>query len=303
MMNNKTLPERAQLKRLDSLFGIEDDKDTSVMEIALEELYTFHNHPFKVVDDDKMDELVESIKEKGVLTPILVRKREEDGYEIISGHRRKRASELAGLGTIPAIIKEVNDDDAVILMVDSNIQREHILPSERAFSMQMKMNAWKHQGRRTDLEEDEDNSYKTIADKVGEAEGISGRMVRKYVRLTELIPELLKCVDEEVITIDQANELSFIQKENQKKILPVISDKTHKLTDSKAKKLREASNDQFFDEYTVDDILIGKIPEKTNVTFTKSELKSYFPDTWNTADKKEKIIELLNKWKEESSYE
>ena len=300
MPNNKTLPDRVQFKRLDSLFGINEDKDITIAEIALEDLHTFPNHPFKVVDDEKMYELVESIKEKGVLTPIIVRDREAGGYEIISGHRRKRASELAGCKTLPAIIKDVNDDDAVILMVDSNIQREHILPSERAYSMQMKMNAWKHQGKRTDLEEEEEkDSHKTIADKVGEAEGISGRMVRKYVRLTELIPELLKCVDDEVITIDQANELSFIQKENQKKILPVISENNHKLTDSKAKRLREASKEEFFDEYTVDDILLGKISEKTNVTFTKSELKEYFPDTWSIQEKKEKIIELLKSWKEE----
>ncbi len=391
-----------------------------VKDIELPLLHPFKNHPFKVVEDDHMRELVESIKEKGVLSPAIVRRMETGGYEIISGHRRKRACELAGLLTMPVIIKELDDDEATILMVDANIQRENILPSERAFSLQMKMEALKRQGRRRDLEEpssdyaqdstsdhrepklqedeltsrhhvekldedlneeakestsghngpklqdaitsghdvqkseEESSSVHSLqklegylnkegiitsghyvpklkendgkltsdhngpkldeneddltsgqsdpklmtADKIGESEGMSASVVKRYIRLTNLIPELLLRVDKGKISFMQAVDLSFLSEKDQETVYSVLKQSDKSMTVKQAKMLREAAESGTLDEDTAFNIILGKTAFLRTVTFSEKELKRYFPEEVNSAQIKRFMIGLLNDWKE-----
>ncbi len=391
-----------------------------VKDIELPLLHPFKNHPFKVVEDEHMRELVESIKEKGVLSPAIVRRMETGGYEIISGHRRKRACELAGLLTMPVIIKELDDDEATILMVDANIQRENILPSERAFSLQMKMEALKRQGRRRDLEEpssdyaqdstsnhrepklqedeltsrhhvekldedlneeakestsghngpklqdgitsghdvqkseEESSSVHSLqklegylnkegiitsghyvpklkendgkltsdhngpkldeneddltsgqsdpklmtADKIGESEGMSASVVKRYIRLTNLIPELLLRVDKGKISFMQAVDLSFLSEKDQETVYSVLKQSDKSMTVKQAKMLREAAESGTLDEDTAFNIILGKTAFLRTVTFSEKELKRYFPEEVNSAQIKRFMIGLLNDWKE-----
>ena len=323
-----------------------------VKDIELPLLHPFKNHPFKVVEDEHMTELVESIKEKGVLSPAIVRRMETGGYEIISGHRRKRACELAGLLTMPVIIKDLDDDEATILMVDANIQRENILPSERAFSLQMKMEALKRQGRRRDLEntspnsgqdltsghngpkwENEDltsgqegqklkdeettsrhdveklednkdnptsdhNGPKLTVEKIGDEEGISPRQVKRFIRLTNLIPELLLRVDKGKIGLVQAVDLSFINVEEQELIASVLSKTDKSMTAKQATMLRKEAEAGTLDEEAAFNILLGKTAFLRTVTFSEKELKRYFPEEVNSAQIKRFMIGLLNDWKE-----
>ena len=320
-----------------------------VKDIELPLLHPFKNHPFKVVEDEHMKELVESIKEKGVLSPAIVRRMDTGGYEIISGHRRKRACELAGLLTMPVIIKDLDDDEATILMVDANIQRENILPSERAFSLQMKMEALKRQGRRRDLEdtstsgqsdlklqkvdltsghdvpklqeneltsrrdvekltkseekntEDSTSAHdepKLTAQKIGEAEGLSTATVKRYIRLTNLIPELLVRVDKGKIGVFQAQDLSFINVDEQEIIKSVLNKTEKSMTVKQARMLREASEAGTLDEDAAFNILLGKTAFLRTVTFSEKELKRYFPEEVNSAQIKRFMIGLLNDWKE-----
>lgn len=391
-----------------------------VKDIELPLLHPFKNHPFKVVEDEHMRELVESIKEKGVLSPAIVRRMETGGYEIISGHRRKRACELAGLLTMPVIIKELDDDEATILMVDANIQRENILPSERAFSLQMKMEALKRQGRRRDLEEpssdyaqdstsdhhepklqedeltsrhhvekldedlneeakestsghngpklqdaitsghdvqkseEESSSVHSLqklegylnkegimtsghyvpklkendgkltsdhngpkldeneddltsgqsdpklmtADIIGESEGMSASVVKRYIRLTNLIPELLLRVDKGKISFMQAVDLSFLSEKDQETVYSVLKQSDKSMTVKQAKMLREAAESGTLDEDTAFNIILGKTAFLRTVTFSEKELKRYFPEEVNSAQIKRFMIGLLNDWKE-----
>ncbi len=315
-MRKGSIKGNIQLSTYDDLLsGGVKHHEGEITEMPLVNLHPFKDHPFKVLDDEHMAELVESIKEKGVLSPAIVRKRQKGGYEIISGHRRKRACELAGLVSMPVIIKDMDDDDATILMVDANIQRENILPSERAFALQMKMKARKHQGKRNDLtsgtefhklssEQSEPTSgtefHKSIADEIGEEEGMTGRMVRKYVRLTNLLPELLNRVDNEKISISQANNISFIEKPEQKIISSILSKTDRKMTDRQAKQLREAAECKMLDEDSICDILIGKTAIMRTVTFSEKELSEYFPDSMDGNEVKQLMIDLIKKWKETS---
>ena len=315
-MPRKDIKGNIQLSSYDDILGGGiKHHEGEVTEMPLDNLHTFKDHPFKVLDDEHMTELVESIKEKGVLSPAIVRKRAKGGYEIISGHRRRRACQLAGLSTMPVIIKDIDDDEAIIMMVDANIQRENILPSERAFALQMKMNARKHQGKRNDLtsgtefhklasEEYETTSgtefHKSIADEIGEEEGMTGRMVRKYVRLTNLLPELLDRVDNEKITITQANNISFIEKPEQEIISSILSKTDRKMTDRQAKQLREAAECNMLDEDSICDILIGKTAVIRTVTFSEKELLKYFPESLDGNEIKQFIIKLIEEWKEAS---
>ena len=312
-----------------------------VKDIELPLLHPFKNHPFKVVEDEHMKELVESIKEKGVLSPAIVRRMETGGYEIISGHRRKRACELAGLLTMPVIIKDLDDDEATILMVDANIQRENILPSERAFSLQMKMDALNRQGSRSDLEKSSSDNGQEItsghndpklqgdkltsrrdveklddnqdentdltsdhkgpkwaADRIGGEEGLSGRQIQRYIRLTNLIPGLLLRVDKGKIGIMQAVDLSFIDQEKQEIINNVLNKTDKKMTDKQAKMLRESADSGTLNEDTAFDIILGKTAFLRTVTFSEKELKRYFPEEVNSAQIKRFMIGLLNDWKE-----
>ncbi|SDJ79452.1 chromosome partitioning protein, ParB family [Lachnospiraceae bacterium G41] len=314
-----------------------------VKDIELPLLHPFKNHPFKVVEDEHMKELVESIKEKGVLSPAIVRRMETGGYEIISGHRRKRACELAGLLTMPVIIKDLDDDEATILMVDANIQRENILPSERAFSLQMKMEALKRQGSRSDLEKtssdngqeitsghndpklqeneltsrndveklnDNQDEYKDnltsgqsdpklmTADKIGESEGMSASVVKRYIRLTNLIPELLLRVDRGKISFMQAVDLSFLSEKDQETVYSVLKQSDKSMTVKQAKMLREAAESGTLDEDTAFNIILGKTAFMRTVTFSEKELKRYFPEEVNSAQIKRFMMGLLNDWKE-----
>ena len=203
MAAKKPLPDRVQLKNLDSLFGIDQEQTGQVLDVPIGELFPFQNHPFKVLDDDKMAQTVESVRENGILVPIMVRNRPEGGYEVISGHRRRHAAEIVGLDTVPVIIRDLTDDEAVIAMVDANLQREEILPSEKAFAYKMKMDALKHQGKKSDDETCSlvGNKPKT-ASSVGEAAGDSKNQVYRYMRLTELLPDLLDMVDSKKIKMN-----------------------------------------------------------------------------------------------------
>lgn len=298
-MSKKDLKGKINITSFNDLFKGESDYSGDCMEISLEELHTFKKHPFHVVDDERMIELAESIKEKGVLSPAIVRKRKKGGYEIISGHRRKRACELAGLKKMPVIIKDLDDDDATILMVDANIQRDNILPSERAFSLQMKMNALKNQGKRTDLTSGQ-VVQKSASDDIGEENGISGRQVRRYVSLTNLLPELLEMVDTGKIGFIPAVNLSCIDKDEQQWILKAVNESKKSVSLKESEQLKEEFSNNTLSEETVIKILVGEKKINRSVSFSEKELSKYFPDKMDSCDIKRTIIELIKGWKEEA---
>ncbi len=295
-MHKQNLKRNMQLvsnKDLLSAGVIHDEGE--IVEMPLINLHSFKDHPFKVKDDEHMNELIESIREKGVLSPAIVRKREKGGYEIISGHRRKRACELVGLMTMPVIIKNLDDDEATILMVDANIQRENILPSERAFALQMKMKARKHQGERNDLTFGTE-FHRSVSEEIGKEEGISGRQVRQYIRLTNLLPGILERVDSEKIGIKQAVDLSFIEKTGQKIIISELSNRDRKMTARQAKQLREAAESGLLDEETVNEILTGKSAVIRTVTLSEKELSQRFPENMEGNETKAFILKLIDEW-------
>lgn len=271
--------------------------------VKIKDIYPFKDHPFKVLDDDKMDELVESIKANGVLSPVLIRPREEGGYEMISGHRRLHASEKAGLDSVPAIIKEMTDDEAVIAMVDSNVQREEILPSERAFSFKMKMEAMKHQGARTDLTDTEETSAtecpKLTVDIIGQESGLKKTQVKKYIRLTELIPELLDWVDEKKITMTLGVEISYFDKELQQWIVDYKKENGILLPEQ-IKELKERKNLENITKYTFTATMNNALPEKKvngRVNLSEKKLNRYFPARMTSMERERIILELLEDWK------
>ena len=286
-------------------------------EIKVTDIFPFENHPFKVLDDEKMADLVESIKANGVLSPVLLRPDDEGTYEMISGHRRLHAAKLAGLRTIPAIVKEMTNDEAIIAMVDSNVQREEILPSERAFSLKMKMDAMRRQGARTDIEEpkvfqssdaeltcrlevDKSADRKTC-EKVGQEAGLGGRQVQRYIRLTELIPELLDMVDDKRIGVNMAVEISYFSKEMQGWIYEYRKENGF-LKQEQITALRDSSNIENLTQYTMIQLLNNALPEKKpngKITFSERKLNKYFPGFMNAKDREKVIIELLEKWHDE----
>ncbi len=299
-MHKQNIKGKVQIASYDDLLsGGVDHSKSDIADMPLINLYEFKDHPFHVVDDERMDELVQSIKEKGVLSPAIVRKREKGGYEIISGHRRKRACELAGLLSMPVIIKELDDDEATILMVDANIQRENILPSERAFSLQMKMKALKNQGKRTDLTSGQVGP-KLASEEIGNEAGISGRQVKRYVSLTNLLPELLEKVDSGKIGFVPAVNLSGIDKDKQKWILKVLDETNKKITLRQSELLKKEAVDGTLTEETVVTILVGKNAIIRTVTFSESDLKKYFPEEMDSGEIKKIVIELIKQWKEDS---
>jgi len=299
-MHKQNIKGKVQIASYDDLLsGGVDHSKSDIADMPLINLYEFKDHPFHVVDDERMDELVQSIKEKGVLSPAIVRKREKGGYEIISGHRRKRACELAGLLSMPVIIKELDDDEATILMVDANIQRENILPSERAFSLQMKMKALKNQGKRTDLTSGQVGP-KLASEEIGNEAGISGRQVKRYVSLTNLLPELLEKVDSGKIGFVPAVNVSGIEKDKQKWILKVLDETNKKITLRQSELLKKEAVDGTLTEETVVTILVGKNAIIRTVTFSESDLKKYFPEEMDSGEIKKIVIELIKQWKEDS---
>ena len=291
------------LKGLDDLFSTEENRQEEqreqVQQIPIDELHPFTNHPFKVLDDEAMTRTVESIAQYGVLAPLIARPRPEgDGYEIISGHRRQYAAKLAGLDTLPVIVRQMSDDAAVILMVDSNLQREHILPSERALAYKMKLDAM----RRTSGRPSKENSRQLVgnfetADVVGKESGESGRQVQRFIRLTNLVPELLDMVDEKKIAFNPAVELSYLDESQQRDFLEAMEDTQNAPSLSQAQQLKKmAQQGEFSYEKAFDVMGQEKRSEKDTVTIKNETLRKYFPRSYTPKQMEEKIIQLLDAW-------
>ncbi|MDD3415656.1 MAG: ParB/RepB/Spo0J family partition protein [Lachnospiraceae bacterium] len=291
--------EKIKLTSYDELLGV--DIQESCIEVQLSELHNFKNHPFKVKDDKKMEELVESIKLNGVLSPALVRSRNEGGYELISGHRRKHAAEMAGVERIPVIVKELTDDESIIIMVDSNIQREEILPSEKAFAFKMKHDALLHRGK--SLGHD---VQKWSHEQVGESNGISGRQVQRYMRLTELIPEILDMIDEKKLQLVCGVELSYLEKQVQEWIMNCILCKGASCPKLEhIVNLRRQAEKETLTQSLVEYILNENMEKQTatKITLPEKKLISYFPSGYSTKDMEQIIYSLLEKWKSENEGE
>ena len=290
------------LKGLDDLFSTEENRQEEqreqVQQIPIDALHPFTNHPFKVLDDEAMTRTVESIAQYGVLAPLIARPRPDgDGYEIISGHRRQHAAELAGLDTLPVIVREMTDDAAVILMVDSNLQRENILPSERAFAYKMKLEALKNQSARLDLTSAQIGRKLEAADIVGQEAGESRNQVRRFIRLTNLVPELLDMVDEKKIAFNPAVELSYLDESQQRDFLEAMEDTQNAPSLSQAQQLKKmAQQGEFSYEKAFDVMGQEKKSEKDTVTIKNETLRKYFPRSYTPKQMEEKIIQLLDAW-------
>lgn len=297
------------LSSYDDIFETDTSRDEGkqerVQEIPLSELHPFEGHPFKVVDDEEMQKTVESVRDFGVLTPAIARPDPDGGYEIISGHRRHRASELAGKETMPVIVREMDDDAAIILMVDANLQRETILPSERAFAYKMKLDAIKHQGERSDLTSTQ-VAQKLSAERVGEDAGVSKDTVRRYIRLTELCPELLDMVDSGQIKFNPAVELSYLAKEEQKAFLEAMDYAQAAPSLSQAQRIKKLAQEGNCTLDAMCEIMNEmKKDEMDKVTLKTSVLRKYFPKSYTNKQMEDKIIQLLEQWqkKREKSME
>ncbi|WP_455758558.1 ParB/RepB/Spo0J family partition protein [Ruminococcus champanellensis] len=289
------------LKGADDIFSTEESRQEEqreqVQQIPIGELFPFKNHPFKVLDDDSMSDTVESVKQYGVLAPLIARPRPEGGYEIISGHRRQHAAELAGLETLPVIVRDMSDDAAVILMVDSNLQREHILPSERAFAYKMKLDAIKNQGVRSDLTSPQVASKFRSDDEVAKGQGISGDTVRRFIRLTNLIPELLDMVDNKTVSFNPAVELSYLSPEQQQEVIRAMDDTQNFPSVSQAKRIKKLAQDGTFTTETVVAIMgEAKKDELDKVVIKNDTLKKYFPRSYTPKQMEDTIIKLLEQW-------
>ena len=290
------------LKGLDDLFSTEENRQEEqreqVQQIPIDALHPFTNHPFKVLDDEAMTRTVESIAQYGVVAPLIARPRPDgDGYEIISGHRRQYAAKLAGLDTLPVIVRQMSDDAAVILMVDSNLQREHILPSERAFAYKMKLEALKNQGARSDLTSAQIGPKLTAAEKVAEEANDTKSQVKRFIRLTCLIPELLDMVDEKKIAFNPAVELSYLDTNQQRDFLEAMNDTQNAPSLSQAQQLKKmAQQGEFSYEKAFDVMGQEKKSEKDTVTIKNETLRKYFPRSYTPKQMEEKIIQLLDAW-------
>ena len=297
----------ASLSSYDDIFSTEESRQEEqreqVQQIPIGELYLFKNHPFKVLDDDSMSDTVESVKQYGVLSPLIARPRPKGGYEIISGHRRQHAAELAGLETLPVIVREMSDDAAVILMVDSNLQREHILPSERAFAYKMKLDAIKNQGARSDLTSPQVASKFRSDDEVAKGQGISGDTVRRFIRLTNLIPELLDMVDNKTVSFNPAVELSYLSPEQQQEVIRAMDDTQNFPSVSQAKRIKKLAQDGTFTTETVVAIMgEEKKSELDTVTIKNDTLRKYFPRSYTPKQMEDTIIKLLEQWQKKRQH-
>ena len=280
--------EKVKLNSFDDLFGIDETGET-VTSVPLSELHTFKGHPFRVLDAEKMQETVESVKQYGVLMPGIVRPHPEGGYEVIAGHRRWRACELAGLTEMPVIIREMDDDTAVVLMVDTNIQREDILPSEKAKAYRMKYEAMKHQGSKGE---------KYTADAIGEAAGDSGRTVQRYIRLSELAEELLGYVDENKIPMMAGEKLSYLKAEEQAWVVDAIGNSGIFPSKVQAELLKAGSEAGELTEGKVYAVLVRKEEENVNVTISAKKIRNYFPVEYSKEQIEDVIYTLLEEWKQ-----
>lgn len=268
-----------------------------IVHVPLSRLHDFPNHPFKVRDDEAMQETAESIRQYGVLVPAIVRPREDGGYEIVAGHRRKHGSELAGLQNLPCIVREMDDDTATILMVDSNIQRENILPSERAQAYKMKLEAIKRQGARTDLTSPQVAAKFRADDEVAKGADVSGDTVRRYIRLTELSPELQQMVDEKKIGMTPAVEISYLKPEEQQMLLTAIDSEQATPSLSQAQRMKKLSREgKLNDDSLLDIMMEQKKPEGYNVVLSADKLRKYFPRSYTPQRMEETILKLLDAW-------
>ena len=289
------------LKGLDEMFSTEESrqeqKREQVQQIPIEELFPFKEHPFKVLDDEAMQRTVESVAQYGVLAPLIARPRPEGGYEIISGHRRQHAAELAGLDTLPVIVREMTDDAAVILMVDSNLQRENILPSERAFAYKMKLEAIKKQGTRSDLTSSQVGMKLQALDIVGQEAGDSRNQVHRFIRLTNLIPELLDLVDEKKISFNPAVELSYLDEAQQRDFLQAMDETQNAPSLSQAQRMKKLAQEGKL-TYEAAFAIMGeaKKDELDKVVIKNDTLKKYFPRSYTPRQMEDVIIKLLEQW-------
>ncbi|WP_195627322.1 ParB/RepB/Spo0J family partition protein [Clostridium sp. 1001283B150225_161107_B6] len=298
----KSSAKKIELASVDDLFSTEesrqDEQLEKIQEIPLSELHPFKDHPFKVKDDDAMIETTDSIKKYGVLVPAIARPLPDGGYELVAGHRRRRASELAGKETMPVIVRDLDDDAATIIMVDSNLQRENLLPSERAFAYKMKLEAIKHQGARTDLTSVQVEQKLSARDQVAKEAGErSGIQVMRYVRLTELIPELLDMVDEKKIAFNPAYELSFLKPDEQQMLVETMDYEQATPSLSQAQRMKKFSQEGKLSE----DVMLAIMSEEKKgdldkVTLSSDTLRKYFPKSYTPAKMQETIIKLLEQW-------
>ena len=289
------------LKGADDIFSTEESRQEQqreqVQQIPIGELFPFKDHPFKVLDDESMQRTVESVEQYGVLSPLIARPRPEGGYEIISGHRRQHAAQLAGLDTLPVIVRNMDDDAAVLLMVDSNLQRENILPSERAFAYKMKLEALKNQGARSDLTSSQIGTKLRADEKVAQDSGESRNQIQRFIRLTNLIPELLDMVDEKKISFNPAVELSYLDESQQRDFLEAMNDTQNAPSLSQAQQLKKmAQQGDFSYEKAFDVMGQEKKSEKDTVTIKNETLRKYFPRSYTPKQMEEKIIQLLDAW-------
>ena len=297
----------ASLSSYDDIFSTEESRQEEqreqVQQIPIGELFPFKNHPFKVLDDDSMSDTVESVKQYGVLSPLIARPRPKGGYEIISGHRRQHAAELAGLETLPVIVRQMDDDAAIILMVDSNLQREHILPSERAFAYKMKLDAMKNQGTRSDLTSTQVVSKLRSNEKLGAENNQSRETVRRFIRLTNLIPELLDMVDNKTVSFNPAVELSYLSPEQQQEVIRAMDDTQNFPSVSQAKRIKKLAQDGTFTTETVIAIMgEEKKSEIDTVTIKNDTLRKYFPRSYTPKQMEDTIIKLLEQWQKKRQH-
>ena len=297
----KSSAKNIKLTSVDDLFSTEASREEAqrekVQEIPLEELHPFPNHPFKVLDDDRMLDTAESIREHGVLVPAIARPRTAGGYELIAGHRRKRGCELAGLSTMPVIVRDLDDDAATIIMVDSNIQRESLLPSERAFAYKMKLDALRHQGERRDLTSSQVGMKLQTLEIIGQQAGDSRNQVHRFIRLTELIPPLLNLVDERKIAFNPAVELSYLKPEEQTILLDAMDSEQATPSLSQAQRLKQFSQQGRLSEDVMRAILSEeKKTEVDRITLSNETLRRYFPRSYTPKQMEETILKLLEGW-------
>ncbi len=289
------------LKGADDIFSTEESRQEQqreqVQQIPIGELFPFKNHPFKVLDDESMQRTVESVEQYGVLSPLIARPRPEGGYEIISGHRRQHAAQLAGLDALPVIVRNMDDDAAVLLMVDSNLQRENILPSERAFAYKMKLEALKNQGARSDLTSTQLVSKLRSNEQLGAENNQSRETVRRFIRLTNLVPELLDMVDEKKIAFNPAVELSYLDESQQRDFLEAMNDTQNAPSLSQAQRLKRLAQEGHF-SYDVAFAVMGeeKKDELDKVVIKNDTLRKYFPRSFTPKQVEDTIIKLLDQW-------
>ena len=298
----KSAAKNIQLASYDDLFKTDEERQADAQErvqsLPLDKLEPFPNHPFKVIDDDKMLETVESIKERGVLVPILVRPKNDGNFEIVSGHRRHHASQLAGLTEIPAIVREMDDDTAILLMVDSNLQREELLPSEKAFAYKMKLDAMKRQGQRTDLTCSQFGNKLGMksSEELAEQTGESKNQIFRYIRLTHLVPDLLDRVDNKTMAFNAAVELSYLTEPEQLMLCDAIEREECTPNLSQAKRLKQYSQDGKLDENVMDAIMTEEKPIEDKLVLKGDVLAKYFPRTYTPSQKQKIIVKLLEDW-------